>query len=164
MTLSLSVTITVAVWVGFGAYAFPIIESDQYVALVLAAVAGVALMDIAQYFVGRFLGRTPLAPVVSPKKTWEGLVGGVLVVLLYGAVLGYLEIEPFDLTSGLLLGAVIAVVGPVGDLAVSSVKRTIGVKDMGALLPGHGGILDRIDSLLFVIPAVWAMYIWQGLL
>ncbi len=162
--VSFSVTITVAVWVGFGAYAFPIIESDQYRALVLAVVAGVALMDIASYFVGRYLGRNQLAPVVSPKKTWEGLVGGVLVVLLFGAVLGYLEIEPFDLTSGLYLGAVIAVVGPLGDLAVSVVKRSIGVKDMGALLPGHGGILDRIDALLFVIPAAWAMYIWLGLL
>ena len=126
------------------------------------SVPPVALMDIASYFVGKFLGRNQLAPVVSPKKTWEGLVGGVMVVLLFGAILGYLEVVPFDLASGLVLGAVVAVVAPLGDLAVSVVKRTLAVKDMGALLPGHGGLFDRIDALLFVIPAAWVCYLWLG--
>jgi len=160
--VSFSVTLTVAAWVGLGAYAFPIIESDSYRTLVLAAVAAVALMDIASYFTGRFLGRNQLAPVVSPKKTWEGLVGGVVVVLLFGAALHYFP--PFDLTSGLVFGVVVAVIAPLGDLAVSVVKRSLDVKDMGALLPGHGGLLDRIDALIFVIPAAWATFNWLDLL
>ena len=160
--VSFSVTVAVASWVVLGAYAFPIIEAENYKTLVLAVVAAVALMDIASYFVGKFLGRNQLAPVVSPKKTWEGLVGGVMVVLLFGAILGYLEVVPFDLASGLVLGAVVAVVAPLGDLAVSVVKRTLAVKDMGALLPGHGGLFDRIDALLFVIPAAWVCYLWLG--
>lgn len=160
--LSFGLTMLVAGWVGFGAYAFPIIDSEDWRSLVLTAVALVAIMDIAQYFTGRTLGRHALAPVVSPKKTWEGLVGGVVVVLGLGALLHY--IEPFDLQSGLAIGAVVAVVAPVGDLAVSAVKRSLGVKDMGVLLPGHGGILDRIDALLFVIPAAWIAYSWMGLI
>ncbi|RPI23480.1 MAG: hypothetical protein EHM57_03915, partial [Actinobacteria bacterium] len=160
--LSYSITIAVAAWAGLGTFAFPIIESESYRTLVLAVVAAVALMDIAAYFVGRTLGRNQLAPVVSPKKTWEGLVGGVVVALLIGALLHYFP--PFELTSGLLLGAVVAVVAPLGDLAVSVMKRSLGVKDMGAILPGHGGLVDRIDALLFVIPAAWALYTWLDLL
>jgi phosphatidate cytidylyltransferase len=157
-----SITIAVAGWVGLGAFAFPIIESERYRTLVLAVVATVAIMDIASYFVGRTLGRNPLAPVVSPKKTWEGLVGGVVVALLIGALLHYFP--PFELTSGLLFGAVVAVVAPLGDLAVSVVKRALAVKDMGAVLPGHGGLFDRIDALIFVIPAAWALFTWLELL
>jgi phosphatidate cytidylyltransferase len=112
--------------------------------------------------VGRRFGKRQLAPRISPKKTVEGLAGGVVVAVAVGAVLG--NFGPFELTDGLLLGAIVAVAGPLGDLAVSVVKRAIGVKDMGAILPGHGGVLDRIDAMIFVIPAAWVVYSWMGLI
>lgn len=158
-----SMTMLVALWVGaLGGFAFDIFQADDYQVLVVGVVALVALMDTAQLFVGRGLGRRTLAPVISPNKTLEGLIGGVVVAFLAGAALGYFE--PFDLVSGLALGAVVAVFGPLGDLAVSAVKRSLDVKDMGTVLPGHGGVLDRIDGLLFVIPAAWVAFIWLELL
>jgi len=158
-----ALTIVGVAWIGgFGAFAFDILDSPHYRWLFGGLVVTVALMDSAQYFVGRHLGHRPLAPVVSPKKTVEGLVGGILVALAAGA--GFGMFEPFDLVNGLVLGAVVAVVAPFGDLAVSVIKRSIGVKDMGTILPGHGGVLDRIDAVLFVIPAAWMAYAWMGLL
>jgi CDP-diglyceride synthetase len=158
-----SLTTVGVAWIGgFGAFAFDILDSPHYRWLFGALVVTVALMDSAQYFVGRHLGRHALAPVVSPKKTVEGLIGGILVALATGAAFGMFE--PFDLVNGLVLGAVVAVVAPFGDLAVSVIKRSIGVKDMGTILPGHGGVLDRIDAVLFVIPAAWMAYSWMGLL
>ena len=149
-----SVTILVLVWIGaLGSFAFDIFGSDDYRTLVIAAVLAVAIVDIAQYFAGRAFGRHQLAPVVSPKKTIEGLIGGVVVALLIGAVLHFFP--PFDLASGLAFGAIVAVFAPMGDLAVSIVKRSLDVKDMGTVLPGHGGLLDRIDGMMFVIPAAW---------
>ncbi|MGI9667025.1 MAG: phosphatidate cytidylyltransferase [Acidimicrobiia bacterium] len=159
---NLALTVTVMVWVGLGAYAMLIAVSDEYRPLVLGVVVTVAAMDIAQYFVGRSLGRHPLAPWISPKKTIEGLVGGIVVALAIGASLHFFP--PFELTSGLALGVAVAVLGPLGDLAVSAAKRSLDLKDMGSILPGHGGFLDRIDALLFVIPAAWAIFLWAGIL
>jgi phosphatidate cytidylyltransferase len=110
--------------------------------------------DSAAYFVGKAVGRHPCCPYLSPKKTWEGTVGGwiggVLATMLLGAWL-------IDLPwlHGLALGAIIATLAPFGDLAKSMVKRQMGVKDFSALIPGHGGMFDRIDSLLFVAPVVY---------
>ena len=158
-----SLTMLGVLWIGgLGGFAFDIIKSEYYGWLVAALVVTVAVMDIGQYFVGRRIGKRALAPVVSPKKTVEGLVGGVLVALLVGV--GFSYFGPFDLGSGLLIGAVVAVVAPIGDLAVSVIKRAIGVKDMSSILPGHGGILDRIDAMIFTIPAMWIAYSWLGLL
>jgi len=159
---NLALTITVMVWVGLGSFAMLIADSDSYRPLVIAVVLTVAAMDIAQYFVGRAIGRTPLAPWVSPKKTVEGLVAGIVVALGAGAALHF--VEPFELTSGLALGFVVAVLAPLGDLAMSAAKRSLGLKDMGNVLPGHGGFLDRIDGLLFVIPAAWLAFLWAGIL
>lgn len=159
---NLAWTITVMVWVGLGTYAILIAVSENYRPLVVAVVVTVAAMDIAQYFVGRALGRHQLSPWVSPKKTVEGLVGGVIVALTIGALLHF--VEPFELTSGLAIGVAVAVLVPIGDLAMSAVKRSLGIKDMGSVLPGHGGFLDRIDGLIFVIPAAWAVFVWAGLL
>jgi phosphatidate cytidylyltransferase len=158
-----SVTVLVLVWIGvLGSFAFDIFGSEDYRTLVIAAVLAVAIVDIAQYFAGRAFGRHQLAPVVSPKKTIEGLVGGVVVSLLIGAALHFFP--PFDLASGLAFGAIVAVFAPLGDLAVSAVKRSLDVKDMGTVLPGHGGLLDRIDGLMFVIPAAWVLFEWLGYL
>jgi phosphatidate cytidylyltransferase len=158
-----SLTLLVTAWIGgLGGFAFDFLNSDDYYWLVLALVVTVAVMDIAQYFVGRRLGRHQLAPVVSPKKTIEGYVGGVFVAVGVGAA--FALAEPFDLVDGLIIGGVIAVVAPFGDLAVSVVKRALQVKDMGYILPGHGGVLDRVDAMIISIPALWIAYSWMGLL
>jgi phosphatidate cytidylyltransferase len=159
---NLALTITVMVWAGLGSFAMLIAKSDSYRTLVFGVVAAVAAMDIAQYFFGRALGRHQLAPWVSPKKTIEGLVAGVIVALTVGALLHFLR--PFELTSGLAIGAAVAVFAPLGDLAMSAAKRSLGLKDMGSVLPGHGGFMDRIDGLLFVIPVAWAIFVWAGIL
>ncbi len=159
-----SLTILVAVWIGgFGAFAFPIIAADNYQALVLTVVGMVALVDIAAYFVGRTIGRRPFAPQISPKKTIEGFIGGTLMALLAGAVASFF-VEAIDLPAGLALGVVVAVFAPLGDLSVSVIKRSLDIKDMGSVLPGHGGLLDRVDAILAVVPAAWATFVWLGLL
>ena len=159
---NLALTITVMAWAGLGTYAMLIAVSEDYQTLVVGVVVTVAAMDIAQYFVGRAIGRHQLSPWVSPKKTIEGLVAGVIVALALGALLHFFP--PFELTSGLAIGATVAVLSPLGDLAMSAAKRVLGLKDMGSILPGHGGFMDRIDGLLFVIPAAWVVFVWAGLL
>lgn len=158
-----SLTLLGTAWIGgFGALALPIITSEDYGWLIAGVVLIVVALDVGQYFTGRRLGKRPLAPVVSPKKTVEGLVGGALLAILVAAGLSFFG--PFDRFDLLLLAVAAIVMGPIGDLAVSSIKRRIGVKDMGIVLPGHGGILDRIDALLFVIPAAWVVYNVTGLI
>lgn len=159
---NLALTVTVMAWVGLGTYAVLIAVSEDYQTLVVGVVVTVATMDIAQYFIGRAIGRHQLSPWVSPKKTIEGLVAGVIVALAIGALLHFFP--PFELTSGLAIGGAVAVLSPLGDLAMSAAKRILGLKDMGSILPGHGGFLDRIDGLLFVIPAAWVIFVWAGLL
>jgi phosphatidate cytidylyltransferase len=149
--------------VGTAAFAYPILVSEDYRILVLALVVVTAAMDIGAYAVGRAWGSRALAPVLSPNKSVEGLVGGIGACMLVGAAIGNF-LEPFDLLSGIGLGVVVVCAAPLGDLAESMFKRSLGVKDMGSILPGHGGILDRIDALLFVIPAAWAFYQIIGLL
>jgi phosphatidate cytidylyltransferase len=104
--------------------------------------------------VGKAIGRHPCCPYLSPKKTWEGTIGGWLGGLAATLLLGYWLV---DLTwfQGLALGMLVATIAPFGDLAKSMVKRQMKVKDFGALIPGHGGMFDRIDSLLFVAPVIY---------
>jgi len=161
--LDTALTLMVLAWIGgLGSLAMDIAYADRFAWMISAVVVITALMDIAQYFVGRRFGKRQLAPRISPKKTVEGLAGGVVVALGVGLAFG--NFGPFVLIDGLILGAVVAAVGPLGDLAVSVVKRAIGVKDMGVILPGHGGVLDRIDAMIFVIPAAWVAYSWMGLI
>jgi len=159
---NLALTVVVMSWAGLGSFTMLIAGADAYRVLIFGVVVTVAAMDIAQYFFGRALGKHPLSPWVSPKKTVEGLVAGVVVALTVGALLHFLK--PFELTSGMAIGAAVAVLAPIGDLAMSAAKRSLGLKDMGSVLPGHGGFLDRIDGLLFVIPAAWVIYLWAGIL
>jgi phosphatidate cytidylyltransferase len=159
---NLALTTTVMVWVGLGSFAMLIAKSDSYRTLVLGVVITVAAMDIAQYFFGRALGKHKLSPWVSPKKTIEGLVAGIVVAMVIGALLHFFP--PFEMTSGLAIGAAVAVFAPLGDLAMSAAKRSLGLKDMGSVLPGHGGVLDRVDGLLFVIPVAWAIFVRAGIL
>jgi len=109
--------------------------------------------DTAAYFVGRSLGRHLLWPRISPRKTWEGLIGGTLAALAAGLTFGSWLLALLW-WQGLLLGLLVAVAAPFGDLAESLFKRLANVKDSSHLIPGHGGVLDRLDSLLFVFPVV----------
>jgi phosphatidate cytidylyltransferase len=113
------------------------------------------LQDTAAYFVGRRFGRHKLAPILSPKKTWEGAVGGMIGAILTGIGCVLLLGLPITLLQGALLGVVGGIVGPLGDLSESLIKRRVGLKDAGNLIPGHGGLLDRVDSILFTGPLLY---------
>lgn len=112
--------------------------------------------DTGGYVVGVLIGRHPLAPSVSPKKTWEGLLGSVVLASVVG-VLGVHLMFDGDPAVGALLGVATVVVATLGDLGESLLKRDLELKDMGTLLPGHGGILDRIDSMLLAAPVVYLL-------
>lgn len=109
--------------------------------------------DIGAYAAGKTFGRHKLAPKISPGKTWEGAVGGFLLTLLMGWALGYLLPET-SLSYRLVVAGVVAVFGPLGDLAESMLKRSVDIKDSGRIMPGHGGLLDRFDAFLFILPVL----------
>lgn len=113
--------------------------------------------DTGAYAVGYKFGRTKLAPTISPGKTREGLAGGIALSMLAGALLMQLIIDDGSWWQGLVLGGCAAVTATLGDLGESMIKRDLGIKDMGTLLPGHGGIMDRLDSLLPTAPVVWLL-------
>ncbi len=121
--------------------------------LVIFVSACTWMSDTGALFVGKAFGRHKLAPNVSPGKTWEGSIGGVLTSLVTGAALGHWLHLP--MVHALGLAALCAIAGQVGDLCESALKRDLGVKDFGTVLPGHGGILDRIDSMLFSAPLAY---------
>ncbi len=115
------------------------------------------LSDTAAYLVGRSVGRTKLIPRVSPNKTVEGAIGGLVAAGITGtlcAILFGIHVHPL---TGFLFGIVLGAAGMIGDLSESMIKRRAGVKDSGDLIPGHGGVLDRIDALIFVLVATWAL-------
>jgi len=113
------------------------------------------IQDTAAYFAGKNLGRHKMAPVLSPKKTWEGAAGGLLGSVVAGMFCVPLLGLPITLAQAGLLGLVGGIAGPLGDLAESMIKRQVGLKDAGNLIPGHGGILDRADSVLFTGPVLY---------
>jgi len=115
----------------------------------------VATSDTAQYYAGRLFGRHPLAPVVSPKKTIEGAAGGFVGAAAAAGILGHWWLSDVAIVWRIGLGLVIAAVGIVGDLFESLLKRSVGVKDASGIIPGHGGVLDRIDALLFAAPVFY---------
>lgn len=129
--------------------------------LVLLPVAVTALGDSAAYFVGRAMGRKRLAPRVSPGKTVEGSIGGLAGAMIAGFVLGLFmgDLENLVMSAPICaaIGLVLGIAGQLGDLSQSMLKREAGVKDSGRLLPGHGGFLDRFDSLLFTIPLAYGL-------
>ena len=126
---------------------------DSYPSILLTAVVAIWANDTGAYIVGSRIGKIRLFPSLSPKKSWEGFFGGMLFSVISTTLLAYfLDVTMFDVTEGIILGIVISVFATWGDLFESMLKRNAGVKDSGSLIPGHGGILDRIDSMLFVIP------------
>lgn len=121
------------------------------IGLVLYLVFLTQFNDVAQYIWGKSLGRRKIVPGISPNKTWEGFLGGVATTTALGAVLAP-WLTPLLWWQGLFAGLLIGIAGFVGDLTVSAVKRDLQIKDTGRLIPGHGGILDRIDSLMYTAP------------
>ncbi|MCB1800478.1 MAG: phosphatidate cytidylyltransferase [Gammaproteobacteria bacterium] len=119
--------------------------------LLLYLVMLTQLNDVAQYIWGKTLGRRKIIPRVSPNKTWEGFIGGVLTTIVLAVLLAP-WLTPMDLPASLLAGVIIGIGGFVGDVNMSALKRDLGVKDSGTLIAGHGGILDRVDSLSFTAP------------
>lgn len=149
----------VAVLGSFGAL---MLTYENGTGLLFGAVVATVAYDVGAWMVGRMFGRTRLSKA-SPNKTVEGLIGGVVLAVVGSAVvLGVGRIDPWGENPGsvshaLVLGVVVAVAATLGDLCESMIKRDLGIKDMGNLLPGHGGVLDRFDGLLFAMPATWGL-------
>jgi phosphatidate cytidylyltransferase len=130
--------------------------------LIMAVMVLVWGADIGAYFSGRAFGKRKLAPQVSPGKSWEGVYGGLLLSLVITAIVGFVRDWSFvQMLMGLIGAAVIVFISVVGDLTESMFKRQSGIKDSSNLLPGHGGVLDRIDSLTAAIP-VFAVLLWMA--
>jgi phosphatidate cytidylyltransferase len=116
----------------------------------------VVLSDTGGYAAGVFFGKHAMAPAISPKKSWEGFAGSVTAAAVGSSLLLYFLLD-IAFYWGLLFGAVISVVAVVGDLGESMLKRDLGIKDMSQLLPGHGGLMDRLDSILFAVPTAYLL-------
>ena len=159
---NLAVLILGVVYVGvLGSHAALLLDDPKGKGLLLSAILLAAGYDVGGYFIGQALGRSPLTEV-SPNKTIEGLLGGTVATVGVGVLLAVFDVGPFDgepfgFSNALLMAIVVAVIAPIGDLAESLIKRDLKIKDMGTVLPGHGGVLDRCDTLLFVIPTVYYM-------
>jgi len=139
----------IAPWTGDGAWSGAM---DGGAALVLSTMACTMASDTGAYFAGRALGRHKLAEGLSPKKTMEGFLGGVVAAVAVGALAGALLLGAAGF--GAAIGGAASVLGPLGDLFKSALKRELGIKDFGSVIPGHGGVVDRFDSLLFTAPVV----------
>ena len=155
----IGVTALSIIYIGTGFHYLAAIRNVKGLEMLMFALLIVWLTDSGAYMFGRAFGKHKLWPAISPNKTWEGSIGGVVVAMIFAAI----YIQFFDLGHGmvtmLLIALLLSVWGQMGDLAESALKRYYGVKDSGKILPGHGGILDRFDSLLFVLPMIH----WLGL-
>lgn len=154
---NLGVTMVGVVWVGvMGAFAALILDIPaQGVSILVVAIVAAVAHDAGGFFIGRSMGRTPLSEI-SPNKTVEGLVGGILSALVAVFIVAVLfGVGPFSSGQALVFGLFTALIAPLGDLAESLFKRDLGLKDMGSILPQHGGILDRFDGMLFVLPTAY---------
>jgi phosphatidate cytidylyltransferase len=156
-------TFVMTLWVPFCASFLSLLLAREYGdRLVMAVVALTVTGDIGAYAWGRNFGSHKLAPTVSPAKSWEGLVGGLLTTLVLAALVTDPFVPSLDLLQALVLGAACVLAGTLGDLSESLVKRDLGVKDLGRILPGHGGIMDRVDALLFSLPAAHLLLLALG--
>ncbi|MEL5994470.1 phosphatidate cytidylyltransferase [Hymenobacter segetis] len=152
--LYISVPMTALIVLAFGAGGYDYRRVFALLFLIWAS-------DIGAYAVGRAIGKHKLAPQISPGKTWEGWAGGFVMTLVVGWAIGYM-LPDMPLTHRLVAAGVVAVFAPLGDLAESMLKRSVGVKDSGSIMPGHGGLLDRFDAFLLVLPVLALLQLLVG--
>lgn len=153
-TEAMALTLLAGVYVGFlGSHFIALRALPNGLAWLALAIVTTWVSDTGAYGVGRALGRRKMAPVLSPNKTWEGAAGGFVTAVVCGGAIA--AVARIGVGHGVVVGVLLGVFCPFGDLAISMVKRQVGVKDTGKLIPGHGGALDRLDSLLFAAPLVY---------
>lgn len=154
----LTASVFLAVYLaGLASFATLLVRPEDGAARVLTFLIVVVCSDTGGYATGVLIGRHPMAPAISPKKSWEGLGGSVLFAGLGGAI-AMTSLLGGQWWQGAVAGVVLAIVATGGDLTESLIKRDLGVKDMGSLLPGHGGVMDRLDSLLPCAVAAWLLF------
>ena len=152
--VDVAVTILGMVYVGwFLSYLFFIRSLTEHGGYLFFLLFAVWAMDIAAYLAGRVFGHTPLLPSISPKKTWEGAIAGFIVCLVAAAI--FSQTAQLPLGHALILGVLIGIFGQISDLVESLIKREAGAKDSSDLIPGHGGVLDRIDSFVLTAPLMY---------
>jgi phosphatidate cytidylyltransferase len=167
VTVNLGMTILGFAYVGgLGGFAGLLLTTKNGVGLVLGMAICAVGYDLFGYFVGSQFGRTRIAPDISPNKTLEGLLAGMSAAIVLGVIVsGVFKLTPWDgkVSYGLGLGVIVAIMAPLGDLCESLIKRDLGLKDLGSILPGHGGVLDRFDAMLFCLPAVYYLARYLGI-
>ena len=157
--VDIAVTVLGMIYVGwFFSYLIFIRSLTEHGGYLFFLIFTVWAMDIAAYLAGRLFGKTLLVPSISPKKTWEGALAGFLVAILASFILN--ELAGLQIWQGLVMGALIGIFGQYSDLIESLIKREAGVKDSSDLLPGHGGVLDRIDSFILTAPLMYYFVVW----
>jgi phosphatidate cytidylyltransferase len=153
-----SVAVFVLVWIAVpGALGAMLSDGDYGAQRVVALILLVVCSDVGGYVAGVLFGKHPMAPAISPKKSWEGFAGSILFATVGGALVVALLFDD-SIWKGLLLGVLTVFTATLGDLVESQVKRDLGIKDMGTLLPGHGGFMDRLDSVLPTAVVVWVIF------
>ncbi|MET0894620.1 MAG: phosphatidate cytidylyltransferase [Acidimicrobiia bacterium] len=160
-----AVTVLGFVYVGvLGGFVGLLLVFNDGIGMLLGLVICAMGYDIAGYLVGSRVGKRRLSPEWSPNKTMEGLAAGMVAAVILGVVIGGVGLTPWNsIGDGFLLGLVVAIFAPLGDLCESMLKRDLGLKDFGTMLPGHGGVLDRFDAILFCLPAVFYLVLALGL-
>ena len=153
-----SVSMFVLVWIAVpGSLGAMLADGDRGALKVLALILLVVCSDIGGYVSGVLFGKHPMAPAISPKKSWEGFAGSLVFAMIGGALVVALFFQD-DVWKGILLGVLTVLTATLGDLVESQVKRDLGIKDMGTMLPGHGGFMDRLDSVLPSAVVVWIIF------
>lgn len=153
-----SVSMFVLVWIAVpGSLGAMLSDGDRGALKVIALILLVVCSDIGGYVSGVLFGKHPMAPAISPKKSWEGFAGSLVFAMTGGALVVALLFQD-DIWKGILLGVLTVLTATLGDLVESQVKRDLGIKDMGTMLPGHGGFMDRLDSVLPSAVAVWIIF------
>jgi phosphatidate cytidylyltransferase len=156
----ISLPLALLTWLRTKFYGSPLPLTDRIPVLMI--IGSIWINDTMAYFVGSLIGRTPLS-AISPKKTWEGTIGGIILAVAVmggiGASMGP-DWNPFSAGHWMVVAAICAIVGTLGDLLESKMKRMAGIKDSGSIMPGHGGFLDRFDSLLVATPFAWCYLMW----
>lgn len=158
-----ALVISGGIYIGLVSYSIRLRALDRGFRWLLLALGSTWVCDSAAYCVGSLWGRHKFFPKISPHKTWEGAIGGIVFGVAAAVILGhfFLDLRP---AWGFLLGALVVLGATFGDLSESVIKRQLGAKDSGEIIPGHGGVLDRLDSLLFVMPIVYyfAVTVWRA--